>query len=113
MTIRGAEMGAELAEMYKKGKDLGPTVGQPIATAGGEVSAELVYAELYRTGSLGCGTYGCGDDFLSVQRKLDDTITALGDTMVSVGINVVKTARDYADVDSETEAAFKQHGGEF
>lgn len=112
MTISGAEIGAELAELYKKGKDLGPTVGQPIVNAAGKVSAELVYAELYRSGSLGSGPYGCGDDFINVQTKLFDTISTLGTTMVNVGLNVVKTARDFADVDAATEAAFKAHGGE-
>jgi hypothetical protein len=109
---RGPAVGAELAELYKKGRDTLPKVSEPIKGAMTHVYNEYVYAELYRSGDLGLGTYGCHEDFADVRSNLGSLLSGLGLTLEECGVNIMKTAQDLANVDHATETAFKKHGGE-
>lgn len=109
---RGAEVGAELAELYKKGRDTLPLVSGSVKGAMNGVYGQYLYPELYRSGSLGLGTYGCHEDFANVRDSLGMLLSKLGTKLETCGENIMKTAQDLADVDAETEQAFKKHGGE-
>lgn len=107
-----AEMGAELAELYKKGRDTMPKVSDPIKEAMAHVYSDYLYSELYRSGGLGLGSHGCSEDFADVRANLGGLLSRLGQTLIECGTNIMKTAQDMANVDHETEQAFKTHGGE-
>lgn len=107
-----SEVGAELAELYKKGRDTLPLVSEPVKDSMSHVYAEVVYSELYRSGDLGLGTYGCAEDFANVRSSLGALLSKLGGKLETCGVNIMKTAQDLANVDAATEAAFKKHGGQ-
>ena len=112
MPPSGGEVGAELAELYKKGRDDLPKVEDLFDSAGGKIYAITLGVALQRDASLGLGAQGCYSEFNDALSSLKDRIGDVESQLDTVGINIMKTAQDMANVDAETSAAFKEHGGE-
>ena len=112
MAPSGGEIGAELAELYKKGRDVLPVVAGEFDSAGQSIFGITVGNALMRDGSLGLGAQGPYAEFIDVFVSLSGRITDVEDQLETCGVNIMKTARDMANVDAETAAAFRQHGGE-
>jgi hypothetical protein len=110
---RGAEVGAELAELYKKGRDTLPLVHGEISSAATNVINSSAVSAMSRSGGLGVGSQGCYSEFSAARSSLYGHLNALGTQLESCGVNIMKTAQDLADVDDVTAAAFTKHGGEF
>lgn len=108
----GAAVGAELAELYLKGKDTLPLVAGEINDAASSVIGTHFSSALSRSGELGLGSDGPYNDFSAVRSNLYSRLSKLGGQLDDCGINIMKTAQDLADVDTTTETAFKNHGGE-
>lgn len=109
----GEQVGAELAELYQKGKTTLPLVAGEINGAASNVNGTLIAAAMTRSSALGLGANGCYDSFSAARSSLGSRLATLGDQLDTAGINIVKTAQDLADVDDVTAAAFRTHGGEF
>ena len=110
--IRGKEVAAELAELYKKGRDTMPKVTDSVRGAMNQVYGQYLYPELYRSGSLGLGSYGCHEDFADVRSSLGLLLSSLGMKLENCGTNIMKPAQTLAQVDEETKAEFRRLGGE-
>jgi hypothetical protein len=106
------EIGAELAELYKKGRDELPRVTEQFAGASGKIGSFMIAGPLHRDGSLGLGDNGPYEDFSTVRAALNDRLGDIESQLETIGVNIMKTAQDMANVDQATAGAFNRHGGE-
>ncbi|GEP36706.1 hypothetical protein NPS01_03690 [Nocardioides psychrotolerans] len=109
----GPQVGAELAELYLKGKSTLPLVAGEVNGAADNVQGATIYSAMSRSAALGLGASGCYDSFSAARSSLSMRLETLGQQLDTAGINIMKTARDLADVDAATSTAFRNHGGEF
>ena len=108
---RGGEVGANLAELYKKGRDVMPPIAADVDAARSKAWLITVGDELRRDGRLGLGATGPSDAFYEMEAALNRRMTAVVDQLEAIGINIMKTAQDMARVDQETADAFVRDGG--
>lgn len=117
-----SEVGANLAELYLKGRDTLPGVAAEIASA----RSELVGAEtsgFYRPSdefyqNPAIAVYGHGFSSASPAPEFEAAISALSghlsslhEVLAACGPNIIVTAQDYARTDADIRAAFQAHGG--
>lgn len=120
------EVGANLAELYRKGTQVLPAVAAEFGTASGAIKGSDTWTPFTRSGGevyqnnpafpqgygFGGGpTNGPGDSFAAAIGALCGHIAAMHDTLADCSTNIVKTAQDFARTDAEVRAAFIAEGG--
>ncbi|RYB93173.1 hypothetical protein EUA93_01655 [Nocardioides oleivorans] len=109
---RGDEVGANLAELYKKGRDVMPPIASDVDLARDKAWMITVSDELRRDSRLGLGATGPSDAFHTMEAALNRRMSAVVEQLEAIGINIMKTAQDMATVDQETRDAFVRDGGQ-
>ncbi|MBS2939160.1 hypothetical protein KDN32_15575 [Nocardioides sp. J2M5] len=108
---RGDEVGANLADLYKKGRDVMPPIAADVDAARDRAWMIPVSDELRRDSRLGLGATGPADAFHTMEAALSRRMSAVVEQLEAIGINIMKTAQDMARVDQETRDAFVRDGG--
>lgn len=117
------EVGANLAELYLKGRDTLPAVAGEIATARsqltgadmsgfGRSSDDLFQSEALAPYGHGFGSASPAAEFDAAISGLSGHLSSLSEVLAACGTNIIITAQDYARTDADVMAAFKAHGGE-
>lgn len=121
-----AEVGANLAELYRKGTQTLPAVAAEFGSASGSIRGADTWTPFVRSGGdvyennpafpqghgFGGGpTNGPGDAFAAAIGALCGHIGDLHETLVDCSTNIVITAQDFARTDADVRAAFVAEGG--
>lgn len=120
------EVGANLAELYRKGTDTLPSVAAVFGTASGAIKGADTWKPFLRSGGevyednpmfpqghgFGSGPVnGTGDSFGAAIGALCGHIATMHETLTDCSTNIVLTAQDLARTDAEVKAAFIAEGG--
>jgi hypothetical protein len=99
MGLHGAELGADLAHLYRDGADLLPTVAADFdaAVAGPDELAEYAFI---RDSQPGLGVSGPYAEISGLASTLSEKISDVATTLYALGHNIVATAQDLARVES-------------
>ena len=120
------EVGANLAELYRKGTVTLPSVAAVFGSASGSIKGADTWQPFLRSGGglyqdspmfpLGHGfgngpVNGNGDAFGAAIGALCGHIATMHETLTDCSTNIVLTAQDLARADADVKAAFIAEGG--
>ncbi len=119
------EIGANLAELYLKGRDTLPGVAAEIGAAQSSFGGADTWDPFLRPGGdiyennptvpfghgFGGAVNGPGDDLAAAISLLGGHLTSLKAVLDDCGPNIILTAQDYARTDADVQAAFLAMGG--
>lgn len=111
MSTRKQDIGANLEELYKGGKQELPPIAKSFHDAASVLLGASAAGPLSHHAELGLGSSGPVAGYDDLKHAIASCCKSSGDVMTDVAAAIVTTAQNLAETDAEIRDAFIKAGG--